>query len=120
MNIEITASRIKECRKSKKLTQAALADKLGMSEMTIRRWEGKKSSPRLEELKLLSEVLDTTIDYLMGLDVPEIYEEHDIPTMSYWGGVLDNAKKAAQDGQNLPLILAMLNDAAGTVKAAMV
>ncbi|MBR1437509.1 MAG: hypothetical protein IJ587_03130, partial [Synergistaceae bacterium] len=41
------------------------------------------------------------------------------PTMAYWGGVLDNAKKAVSDGQNLSLIYTLLSDAAGTIKAAM-
>ena len=121
MNAEVISSRIREQRKNKRMTQADLADVLGISEMTVRRWEGKKSSPRIEELKQISKALGTTVDYLMGLDMPkyEDYTEGTSPTMSYWGGVLDNAKKAAQDGQNLQLILAMLNDATGTIKAAI-
>lgn len=122
MNTEVISSRIREQRKTKRMTQADLADILGISEMTVRRWESNKSSPRIEELKLISKALGTTVDYLMGLDMPKQEEHTDdtSPTMSYWGGVLDNAKKAAHEGQNLPLIWAMLNDAAGIVKAAIV
>ena len=41
------------------------------------------------------------------------------PTMAYWGGVADNARKAVKSGQNLGLIYSLLSDAVRTVKAAM-
>ena len=41
------------------------------------------------------------------------------PNLSYWGSVVSNAKLAAHDGRNLGQILSFLNDAIGTVKAAM-
>ena len=41
------------------------------------------------------------------------------PNLSYWDSVVSNAKLAVQDGRNLGQILSLLNDAVGTVKAAM-
>ena len=123
MNAAIISERIRQKRKAKGLTQAELADALGMSEMTVRRWEGGKSSPWLEEISMLSRELETSADYLMGLDgnvKSENKEERsNIPSMAYWGAIVDNARLVARDGQNLGLIYSLLSDAAGTVKAAM-
>lgn len=110
-------ARIMYMRKLRKLTQADLGDMLGVSYMTIRRWEAGKSKPKIEDINKLANIFGTTAEYFMGLQ--DGIKDSETPTMSYWGGVLDNAKKAAHEGQNLPLIWAMLNDAAGTVKAAM-
>ena len=41
------------------------------------------------------------------------------PSLSYWNSVAANAKLAVQDGHNLNKILSFLNEAVGTVKAAM-
>ena len=45
-----TADRIREERRSMKMTQADLAEQLGIAEMTVRRWESGKSSPRIEDI----------------------------------------------------------------------
>ena len=126
MNLAILSERIRQKRKAKRLTQAELADQMQISEMTLRRWETGKSSPRIEDIQQLAKELATSVDYLMGLNeaVPLQVEKGTnrselSPTMAYWGGVLDNARKAVNDGQNLRLIYSLLADAAGTVKAAM-
>ena len=126
MNLSILSERIRQKRKAKKLTQADLADQLRISEMTIRRWETGKSSPRIEDIQKLAKELDTSVDYLMGMNEPNAIHVERVtnnvgmsPTMAYWGGVLDNARKAVNDGQNLSLIYTLLSDAAGTIKTAM-
>ena len=122
-------SRIMYMRKIKKLTQTELADKLGVSYMTVRRWEIGKSKPNALIMPQIAEALNTSVEYLMGLQsdseikaVPQVEATKDAvstPTMAYWGGVLDNAKKAVNDGNNLSLIYSLLADAASTVKTAM-
>ena len=102
----------------RKLTQMDLGDMLGVSYMTIRRWEAGKSQPKLDDINKLADILGTTTEYFTGQQVVE-EETKTSPTMAYWGGVLDNAKKAVNDGQNLSLIYTLLSDAAGTIKAAM-
>ncbi len=126
MNLSLISERIRQQRKEKGLTQAGLAELLGMSEMTIRRWEAGKSSPRIDELKGLAKVFDTSLEYLIGQaedtvqDTIAVYRENEVPSMSYWGGILDNAERAAKSGKNLGIILTILTNAAGTVKSAMV
>ena len=47
-----------------------------------------------------------------------VYSKSDDP-MLYWSEVTNSAKIAVRDGDNLPQILTMLENAVGTVKAAM-
>ena len=111
-------SRIMYMRKLRKMTQAQLGDLLGVSYMTIRRWETGKSQPRLEEINELAKIFDTSVEYFMGLQ--DDIQDKDSPNMAYWGGVLDNARLAVKSGKNLGLIYSLLADATGTIKAAMV
>ena len=128
MNLSLISERIRQQRKEKGLTQADLAELLGMSEMTIRRWEAGKSSPRIDELQKVASMLETSVEYLIGIDERQNIElirpktraeEKKSLSMGYWGNVLDNARIAVKDGQDLGLIYSMLADAAGTVKSAM-
>lgn len=129
MTKETVSARIKEKRKGQRLTQQELADKIGVSLMTVLRWEKGERTPNALIMPQIAEVLNTSVEYLMGLqsssEIPPVSqvepkkEAVSSPTMAYWGGVLDNAKKAVNDGQNLSLIYSLLADAASTVKLAM-
>lgn len=58
--------RIRDRRKDNKLTQENLAKIIGVSSMTLKRWEWGSSEPRAEELQKLAEALNTTSAYLLG------------------------------------------------------
>ena len=58
--------RIKQCRKAQKMTQEKLAELVGMSIMTIRRWEWGEQTPNASVLPKLADALHTTVSYLMG------------------------------------------------------
>ena len=49
--------RIRKLRKKAGLTQEELAEQLGLSYMTIRRWESNKVSPRIDEIRHIANVL---------------------------------------------------------------
>ena len=68
MKNESIGERIRQKRKLKGLTQAELSELLGNSEMTVRRWESNRRSPRLEEIDQLAKALDTTPEYLSNGD----------------------------------------------------
>ena len=116
MILENLAERIKQKRKSNGLTQAELAELLGLSEMTIRRWEANKRSPRMEEINELAKVLKTPIDFFIGMDnsIPPETErvkqstiEKDIKNqinMAYWGNVADNVQNLADSGDKDKII----------------
>ena len=59
--------RIKQARKSAMLSQSQLAQALGISFMTIRRWESGEISPRFNELQQLSKALNIPVEALVGL-----------------------------------------------------
>ena len=72
---ETFSERIRRVRKSRGLTQAELAERLNISEMTVRRWEAGQRSPRIEATQKLAEVLGTTSEELLSGN-PEV---NDLP-----------------------------------------
>ena len=65
MNQEKIGKFISKIRKEKKITQKQLAEKLGITDRAISKWENGKSMPDLSLLKPLSECLDITINELL-------------------------------------------------------
>ena len=59
-------TRFKELRTEKGVTQIEIAKKMNMSKMAISHWEKGNSEPSIEQLKLLAEYFDVSIDYLVG------------------------------------------------------
>lgn len=62
--------RLAALRKEKGLSQQALADKIGMNVLQIRRYEGGKSQPNLETIRNLARALSVSADTL-------IFESHE-------------------------------------------
>lgn len=61
--------RIKELRKQHKLTQKEMAQLLKISQQAYQKLEtGKTEDMRISTLKKLCEILETTSDYIIGLD----------------------------------------------------
>lgn len=58
--------RLKELRKSYRLTQEKLADALSISRVNYTRYETDKARPDYETLILLADFFDVTTDYLLG------------------------------------------------------
>lgn len=65
MNIKL-ADRLVELRKEHKLSQEALAEKLGLSRQSISKWERAEASPDTDNLIALAEVYGITLDQLLG------------------------------------------------------
>lgn len=66
MNIEKMARFITELRKSKNMTQKDLAEKLGITDKAVSKWERGLSSPDISLLPELSETLGVTIGELLS------------------------------------------------------
>ncbi|MDU6265823.1 MAG: helix-turn-helix transcriptional regulator [Anaerocolumna aminovalerica] len=60
--------RIKQCRTNKNLTQKELAAMIGVAEITIRQYETGKRQPRIETIEKIADILDVTIQYLIGFE----------------------------------------------------
>lgn len=56
---------LKQCRLNKNLSQKELAESIGVAPSTYSLYESGKREPDVEKIKLLSEKLDVTADYLL-------------------------------------------------------
>ena len=59
------ADKLKEARKNAGLTQNELAEKLCVSRQAITKWENGKGIPDVDNLKVISKVLNVSIDFLL-------------------------------------------------------
>ena len=59
------ADKLKEARKNAELTQTELAEKLCVSRQAVTKWETGAGIPDVENLKMLSKVLNVSIDFLL-------------------------------------------------------
>lgn len=59
--------RLKQARLQKKLSQKELAEKVGVAISTVSRWESGRQSPDPDTVRHLAEVLDVSVNYLLGV-----------------------------------------------------
>ena len=71
MNQQITGKFIAQKRKEKNLTQEQLAEKLGVSNKTVSKWETGKCMPDYSIVQNLCEQLEITVAELMNGEVAE-------------------------------------------------
>ena len=109
------SNRIRERRNVLGITQAELGRKVGVSDVSILRWEKGIRVPNASMMPKLAEALNTSVEYLMGLEkvtngksgidfsVNKVEDENKVG-MSYWGGVADNAHDLAESGDKEKMI----------------
>jgi transcriptional regulator with XRE-family HTH domain len=99
--------KIREARKSAGLTQEQMAEKLMVSRQAVTKWEADKGIPDISNLKMISGLLNVSIDYLLDneqdMDTSVIKEKIDLSKYA------KNAKKQVvmekyPDAQIWPLI----------------
>ncbi|OXC16286.1 XRE family transcriptional regulator [Lactobacillus sp. UMNPBX1] len=64
----MTQNRIKELRKKVGLSQAQLANEIGISNQIISFYENNKREPKIETWQALANFFDVTVPYLQGID----------------------------------------------------
>ena len=62
-------NRLKELRKEKKLTQEELASEIGVSKITILRWENGERQIKPDKAQALADYFGVSVGYLLGYDV---------------------------------------------------
>lgn len=63
--METIGERIKKLRKEKKITQKDLGIKLSISDAAVNLWEKDVNTPKLENIFLLADILNTTVEFLL-------------------------------------------------------
>lgn len=76
---------IQEFRRRRGITQAELAERIGVATITIRQYENNKRRPRLEQLRLIAKVL--------GVDWTDLVPEEEQPQT-----VVDHMKEKLNNG----------------------
>ena len=66
MNTYVTGTTIKQLREAKRLTQAELGEKIGVSSKTVSKWETAKGLPDISLLQPLSQALGVSVIELMN------------------------------------------------------
>lgn len=78
-NLErIAAKRIKQAREAKGLTQAELADNLGVTRALVTSLENGRSTLTLKHLEALPQILYKPISYFLGLDSNLSFDEEEL------------------------------------------
>jgi len=71
--------RLKKLRDDMGLTQKALAEKLSVKVLTIKRYESNEQHPPIEKLEKMALLFRVSIDYLMNLDKRQAVYIDDLP-----------------------------------------
>ncbi|WP_149931849.1 LexA family protein [Acinetobacter oleivorans] len=64
--METLGTRLKNLRKSRKLTQQQVADAIGVSKTSVIYWEKDENLPKHDSLMTLAQILGVTSDYLLS------------------------------------------------------
>lgn len=67
-NMEQFAARLLEARKARAMTQARLAELLGVDRRVYNRWERGAALPQLDTVVRMAQVLQVSVDALVGLE----------------------------------------------------
>ena len=72
-----TGQRIKEARKKAGLTQAELAEKLGVSSSFIAQYENDLRNPKPDTLQRIATALDISVNRLLFSDNPSLFQRNE-------------------------------------------
>ena len=67
-------NRIRELRKQRKMTQKELSKHLQIADSTLSYWEQGRYEPDIKSLKLLSNIFQVPIDYILCSEIPRCNE----------------------------------------------
>ena len=96
------ATKLKDLRTSKKMTQNELAQMLGVTQQAVARWENGRSEPDATTLNWLATFFDVSVDYLLGNKNESVR-----PLSREQKNLLTDFESLTRDGQNM--ILGILN-----------
>lgn len=74
--MEQFAARLRQAREARQMTQARLAELLGVDRRVYNRWERGAALPQLDAVVRIAQVLQTSVDALVGLEPPTVPRIH--------------------------------------------
>ena len=77
MNQYVTGAVIKELREKNKMTQSELAEKLGVSDKSVSKWETAKGFPDISLLEPLADALNISVSEILAGEKLESTEKSD-------------------------------------------
>ena len=60
-------NRLRDLREKNNITQAQIAEKLGITQGAVSQWEVGATNPSIGTISKLSEILNCTVDELLGI-----------------------------------------------------
>ena len=125
MNI---GDKVRELREKAGMTQEELADLMGVQRNTVWRWENNRAGLRGENIQRMSSVLNVDASELIPLNSDVSIQEKmkpeskrgELPGLAYWGGVADNARTVARQGnsEDIADVTQLLQRALGYLRVA--
>lgn len=101
------------------LSQETFGDMINIHENTIRKWEKGISYPNAAELKTIAEALHTTTDALYDDNSSSTFIKNSVPSMAYWGSLVDNAEKTAENRKNITVIINLVKTALNILESSI-
>ena len=100
-------NQVRIARKKSGLTQEELAERIGKNSNLLARWERGEVEMKVDTIMSIAKALNLSISQLLEDDTSS---KNNIPSMSYWGGVLDNIRQIAKrkDMEEIELIYPLL------------
>ena len=87
------AEQLKAFRKKRKISQASLANVLGISQQAVAKWEQNKAEPSASTLITLAKQFDVTVDDLLGYQaVVSVFSDDEKELVEEYRRLNDNDK----------------------------
>ena len=72
-----TKEKLTWLREQNRISQSELAERLNVSRQAISRWEGGRTSPTVDRLKVLAKIYGVTVDWLLNDEETEFPQRKD-------------------------------------------
>ncbi len=88
-------NKYRQLRKERKMSQATLAQRLGVSQTAVSQWETNKNYPDISTIKELAEIFSVTTDYLLNVDSRKLKKDNEVvvynrvPAGVEWANIQD-------------------------------
>ena len=86
-------NRLKELRKEKKLTQEELAGEIGVSKITILRWENGERQIKPDKAQALADYFGVSVGYLLGYEANNKTDSLSDKIFNFQSEIIKNIRK---------------------------